>query len=90
MTADESLDDILVQLREFDGTLEEDAPEEWTLAEVQESVEIVVHNAEDDIEATMEELEVFNMAEDSTANAKDELDVAKPTESAALTLSPSR
>jgi hypothetical protein len=86
LTADESLDEILVQLREVDGALEEDAPEEWTLAEVQESVEIVVHNAEDDIEATREELEVFNMAEDDTANAKAELNVVKPTESAVLTL----
>jgi hypothetical protein len=86
LTADESLDQILVQLREVDSALEEGAPEEWTLAEVQESVEIVIHNAEDDIEATRQELEVFNMAEDAAANTKAKLDVVKPTESAGLTL----
>jgi hypothetical protein len=75
LIADEALDQILVQLREADSALEKDAPEEWTLAEAQESVEIVIPNAEDDIEATREELEVFNMAEDDTANAKAKLDV---------------
>lgn len=85
LTADEALDEILVQLRDIDSALEEDGPEEWTCAEGQESLEIVVHNAEDDIEATRKELEVLNMAEDDTANAKAELDVVKPTESAALT-----
>jgi hypothetical protein len=85
LTADESLEEILVQLREVDCALEEDAPEEWTLAEVQESVEIVIPNAEDDIEATREQLEDFNMVEDDTANAKAKLDVVKPTESAGLT-----
>jgi hypothetical protein len=85
LIADEALDQILVQLREADIALEEDAPEEWTLAEVQESAEIVIPNAEDDIEATREGLEDFNMAEDETANAKAKLDVVKPTESAGLT-----
>jgi hypothetical protein len=85
LIADEALDEILVQLREVDSALEEDAPEEWRLAEVQESVEIVIPNAEDDIEATREGLEVFNMVEDDTANAKAKLDVLKPTKSAGLT-----
>jgi hypothetical protein len=86
LIADEALDEILVQLGEVDSALEEDAPKEWTLAEVQEPVEIVIHNAEDDIEATREELEDFNMAEDDTANAEAKLDVVKSTESAGLTL----
>jgi hypothetical protein len=79
LITNEALDQILVQLREVDSALEEDAPEEWTLAEVQESVEIVIPNAEDDIEATREELEVFNMAEENTANAEAKLDVVRPT-----------
>jgi hypothetical protein len=86
LITDEALDEILVQLGEVDSALEEDAPKEWTLAEVQEPVEIVIHNAEDDIEATREELEDFNMAEDDTANAEAKLDVVKSTESAGLTL----
>lgn len=85
LDVDKALDEILVELRDVDSALEEDAPEERTVAEVRESLEIVVHNAEDDIEATRKELEVLNMAEDDTANAKAELDVVKPTESAALT-----
>jgi hypothetical protein len=48
-------------------------------------VEIVIPNTENDIEATREELEVFNMVEDDTANAKAKLDMVKPTESAGLT-----
>jgi hypothetical protein len=75
---DEALDEILVRLREVDSALEEDAPEEWTLVEEQESVEIVIPNAEDDIEVTREGLEVFNMVEDDTANAKAKLDVVNP------------
>jgi hypothetical protein len=85
LIADKALDQILVHLREVDSALEEDVPEEWRLAEVQESVEIVIPNAEDDIEATREQLEDFNMVEDDTANAKAKLDVVKPTESAGLT-----
>lgn len=94
-TADESLDEILVQLREVDSALEEDedAPK-WTLGEEQESVEIVDPNAEDDIEATRQELEVLNMAEDDIEVTEEELevsnmaglDVVKPTRAAALTL----
>jgi hypothetical protein len=76
---DEALDEILVQLREVDSALEEDAPEECTFVDEQESVEIVIHNAEDDIEATREELEDSNMVEDDTANAESKLDVVKPT-----------
>lgn len=48
LIADKALDEILVQIREVDSALEEDAP--------QESAEIVVHNAEDDIEATRRSL----------------------------------
>jgi hypothetical protein len=86
LIADEALDQILVHLGEVDSALEEDAPEEWTLAEVQESVEIVIHNVEDDIEATREEFEDFNMDEDDTANSEVKLDAVKPTEPAGLTL----
>ncbi|KAH6639541.1 hypothetical protein C7974DRAFT_134116 [Boeremia exigua] len=82
LEVDKALDEILVQLEDLDNALEEDAPEEWSLAEVQESVEDVIHNAEDDIETTREQLEVLNMAEDETADAETEV---KPTKPAALT-----
>lgn len=67
LIVDEALDEMLVRFREVDSALEEDAPEERTLAEGQGSVKIVVHDAEDDIKATRDELKGQNGKDDFEA-----------------------